>query len=103
MGYFIALLVIVGVFFYMNIKRGRRFVQAYVFINHYEYDIEEGMDREKAMNNANRIAIEMTFSKYSDPVLDRQELLSAKQYAANLFGGKQLPVIAKAKSMGFLG
>jgi hypothetical protein len=103
MGYLLAFAVIIGFFFYSNVKRGKRFVRAFVFINYFELNMDEGMSKEKAIIEANNMAIRMTFSKHSDPSMDRREAERARDYAATYFEGKQVPVISKARDMGFLG
>jgi len=100
---FLVIVLAVGIFYYFNIKRGKRFVRAYAYILHYDDSMERGERKAEAQQYANSIALKLTLTKLSDPEMDNFTIRQAKAYAADYFNGKQLPVIDKARSMGFLG
>lgn len=99
----ILLIIVVGVLYYMNIRRGRRFVRSVVFLMEHELGIKNGLSEKDAIDKANHMALLIIFGKDSDPDKDRHAIEVATLYADEFHEGKQLPVIAEAKSKGFLG
>lgn len=91
----VVVLILGGYFFFKkNTERGQRFVRAYVFlvqINH-----------ENTVAEANEAAA-FPFTQYSDTDSDNLTIRLAQAYAAELHGGKQLPVIEEARNKGFRG
>lgn len=77
-----------------NITRGKRFVNAYIFIDW----LEKGHSAEDANNIARLFG-----GPHADPDLDSREIQRAKAFSAQNFGGKQLPVIQAAIEKGFKG
>lgn len=86
-----------------NIKRGKRFIRAYVYIETLDGYIEMGNSEDKAINLANELALKGTLSKYSNADADNVLIHSAKAYANQFHDGRQLPVIKEAIRKGFLG
>lgn len=75
-----------------NLDRGKNFVRAYLFL--------EILDMGETPEEANRIVLTL-FSSVSDPDSDSNVIRRAAAYAKEHHDGKQLPVIAEAKSKGF--
>lgn len=82
----------IGYFFFKkNAARGVRFVRAHEFLI--------ALDTGESIESANEIA-QFTMSKY-DTTDQNAAIISAKSYANQHYGGKQLPVIAEALRKGF--
>lgn len=99
----ILLIVVVGVLYYMNIRRGKRFVRSAVFLMEHELGIKNGLSKKEAVDKANHMALLVIFGKGSDPAKDRHAIEVSKLYAEECYEGKQLPVIEEARNKGFLG
>lgn len=91
----IVLAIAVVLFFFVrsNIKRGKMFARAYVFLS----ELDDGNSVEKANSSA------VFFISKFDPTDSGPVIRAAKRYAAEKFGGEQLPVIALARQRGFTG
>jgi|GEM_PF-3789897 len=81
------------VIFRANTKRGKNFVQSFYYLS----CLNEG----KSPEEANRLAHNVLTSG-SDPHEDKHLTRSASDYSQEKFNGKQLPVIRKAASEGFI-
>lgn len=103
MSVFIIIVLAIGILYYFNIKRGKRFVRSVVFLMEHELGIKNGLSEKDAIDKANHMALLIIFGKDSDPDKDRHAIEVAKLYADDFHEGKQLPVIAEARSKGFLG
>lgn len=101
--FFIILLIFVALLYLHTLKRGKRFVRAYAYMELLEFYTESGDSEDKVVNMANRSAINGTLTKLSDPDSDNRLIHRAKAYARYAYGGKQLPVIEEAIRKGFLG
>ena len=93
MVFVLILIVIVVAIWWESVRRGRRFVRAFAFLTH----LDDGDD----VTTANRCATSMVFTRHSDPDADRSMALRAQEFARAHTNGKQLPIIALARSKGF--
>ena len=91
----IVLLNIFGMHLSENKERGKVFVKAYYFIQQVD-DFGEDVE------DANRTASTL-FESWSDPDVDHRIILRAIRFSKEYYGGKQLPVIAEARTKGFIG
>jgi hypothetical protein len=76
-------------------ERGKTFIRAYAYLYHLE-------DFGESVEQANHSASEI-FTAASRSHHDHQMMIGAANYIKEKTGGKQLPVIAEARSKGFLG
>jgi hypothetical protein len=93
----LVILIVLGAaaFWWMNVRRGRRFVRAFAFLDH--------LDLGDDVATANRCVSSMVFTRYSDPDADRTLMVRALGFAAQHTDGRQLPIIALARAKGFAG
>jgi len=92
---FVLVLCAGGVWFYFYwMNRARRFVRAADFLTM--------LDGGCSVAEANGLCMTL-FTSASDPDTDQRAIYRAEQAAAVLFAGKQLPLIALARSKGFQG
>jgi hypothetical protein len=82
--------VFVAFFVWRSIKRGRTFVKSVIFL--------EALDCGESVEEANMAAA--TFGRI--PESDNRSILRADHIRKTQFSGKQLPVIALARSRGFV-
>lgn len=89
----IAIIVCVYLFMRFNAQRGTRFARAVIYL--------QLLGDGESEDSANRTAM-FTFSKHDTSDWGPMVAM-AKQYSQMHYGGKQLPVIAAARSKGFMG
>jgi len=89
--FFVFLAAAVVVLIWRSTKRGKTFVRSVIFL--------EALDCGDSVDEANATAA--TFGNVPD--VDNAAILRADYIRKTQFSGKQLPVIAQARSRGFIG
>lgn len=89
--------------FYGNTHRAKRFVRAHAYLMLYKTKIDEGKSTKEASQDANDYVLNFVYTKYSNHDHDMEITKGAHFFLKEFYDGKQLPVIALARSLGFLG
>ena len=102
MPYIIACAILIFYIYYLTLRYEKRFVRAYIFLEHYEQRVASGATQEQAIADANQEAFAL-FGPASNAKADTDAVYKAKAHAALHYGKKQRPIIKKAQSLGFFG
>lgn len=89
--------------FYGNTRRAKRFVRAHAYTMLYQAKINEGKSTKEASQEANDYVINFVYTKYSNHDHDMEITKGAHFFLKEFYDGKQLPIIAHARRLGFLG